>query len=87
MKKLKVWASELAATSMSKVNGPNGAFISLTLADGSKKTIPCGKRSQNGTLDTYNVLETADHNFIATVNEYKVAETISLVAVVEKESV
>ena len=84
MKKLKVWASEQGATSLSKVNGPNGAFISMTFADGSKKTIPCGKRSQNGTLDTYNVLETDDKNFIATVNEYKVAETIALTSVAKE---
>ena len=78
MKKLVKHAQEIGATSMSKVSGPRGAFISFTMADGSKQTIPVGKRSQNGTLEAYNVLETADHNFIATVNEYKVAQTLAI---------
>lgn len=76
MKKLIDYLKELGYTSCSKVVGPNGAFISASKADGTKNTFPVGKRSQNGTLDTYNVLITPEGVAIATVNEYKTVESV-----------
>lgn len=78
MKKLTVYAKEQGAVSMQKIQGPNGAFISLSKQNGEKFTIPVGKRSQNGSLKEYNILMTDDNVAIATVNEYKVAESVTL---------
>jgi len=67
------------AVSVSKVIGPNGAFISYTKADGSKHTLPVGKRSQNGTIAEYRILVAEDtKQEIATVNEYDAVETLTL---------
>jgi hypothetical protein len=82
---LKEYAAQVKATSATKVTGPRGAFISFSHADGSKSTIPCGKRSQNGTLATYKVLCADDGGFIATVNEYKTSESMSFVGQGVKE--
>lgn len=77
-KKLTVYAKEQGAVSMQKVVGPNGAFISCKKQDNTSFTIPVGKRSQNGVLSAYNILITDDNQAIATVNEYRVAETVTL---------
>ena len=75
----------IGAVSVEKVAGPNGAFISHTNAEGIKGTIPVGGNSQNGTLKDYNILAVADRNnpdlivYIATINDYSVEETMSLV--------
>lgn len=61
-----------------KVIGPNGAFISATKADGSKFTLPVGKKSQDGSLKDYNVLITDEGAAIATVNQYESVESIEL---------
>lgn len=87
MKKLITHLQELGYTSATKVVGPNGAFISASKADGSKNTFPVGKRSQNGTLEQYNVLITDDGVAIATVNEYKSVQTVSFAPVAVKETV
>lgn len=88
MKKLIDYLKEQGVLGASKVNGPNGAFIScstnpdpkvrLTREDKMIFTIPCGKKSQKGTLAEYNVLITDDGNAIATTNNYSVAETLQL---------
>jgi hypothetical protein len=87
MKTLKEYAIENGAVSMTKVNGPRGAFISCLKADGSKITIPVGKRSQNGTLAAYKVLITPEGVAIATVNEYKTVESLVFSPAIEKETV
>ncbi len=78
MEKLTVYAKAQGAVSMQKVVGPRGAFISCKKANDESFTIPVGKRSQNGSLQTYNILMTTDGQAIATVNEYKVAESVEL---------
>lgn len=78
MKKLITYAKELGAKSISKVNGPNGAFISMTMSDDTKQTLPVGKRSQAGKLDEYNVLIAEGGQAIATVNHYEAVETMAL---------
>jgi len=85
MKKFIVYLKENGFATAVKVVGPNGAFISAVMPDGAKSTFPVGKRSQNGKLADYNLLLTDDGQAIATVNEYKQVETLSLVA--EKETV
>ncbi len=71
-------AKAQGAVKMAKVLGPNGAFISLEKADGSKFTMPVGKRSQEGKLADYKVLITNDGVAIATVNNYSTEEEIAL---------
>lgn len=61
-----------------KVNGPNGAFISATKANNSSFTLPIGKKSQEGKLSDYNVLIAENGTAIATVNNYEVAEEVTL---------
>lgn len=78
MKTLIEFAKELGATKLDKVNGPNGAFISITLSDESRNSLPVGKRSQNGKLIDYNILTTEDGVNIATINNYKTIETVTL---------
>ena len=79
MKKLTEYAKELKAVAIEKVVGPNGAFISLTMADNTKQTLPIGKRSQNGSIPEYAILISEDNGqAICTVNEYKVAEKFTL---------
>ena len=78
MKKLITYAKELGAKSISKVNGPNGAFISMVMSDDSKMRLPVGKRSQAGKLDEYNILIADGGQAIATINSYETAETITL---------
>ena len=63
-----------------KVIGPLGNFISFTKDKWvTKESMPIGKRSQNGRLADYNVLVTEDGTAIATVNEYKVGESLGAV--------
>tara|TARA_R110002051_G_scaffold128394_1_gene202108 strand:- start:441 stop:695 length:255 start_codon:yes stop_codon:yes gene_type:complete len=75
----------IGAVSVEKIAGPNGAFISHTDATGNKGTIPVGGNSQNGTLKEFNILAVADRVdpevtiHIATINDYSVEETLSLV--------
>lgn len=78
MKKLITYAKELGAKSISKVNGPAGAFISMVMADDSRMTLPVGKRSQAGKLDEYNILIAENGQAIATVNSYETVETVEL---------
>jgi hypothetical protein len=78
MQKFIAYLKEQGFTAAEKVVGPRGAFISASKEDGSKSTFPVGKRSQNGDLAAYNVLVTKEGQAIATVNEYKVAQSITL---------
>ncbi len=71
-------AKAQGAVKMAKVLGPNGAFISLEKADGSKFTMPVGKKSQAGDLREYNVLITPDKVAIATINNYSTEQTVEL---------
>ena len=41
--------------------------------------MPVGKRSQQGTLESFNVLITEDGTAIATVNHYEEVESLELV--------
>lgn len=66
------------AISVVKVKGPNGAFMSITMKDGQKKTMPIGKKSQEGTIKDYNVLITDDGVAIATTNNYVEQESVTL---------
>lgn len=62
-----------------KVVGPNGAFIVAKDKKGNQIiSLPVGKKSQEGKLADYNVLETEDGAFIATVNNYSTEETLAL---------
>lgn len=79
MKTLIEYLKENGAVKAAKVTGPNGAFISATKADGSKFSLPIGKRSQTGRLEEFNVLIAEDtKQAIATVNHYKEAEVMDL---------
>ena len=76
---LAVYGKSIGAVKAEKVVGPRGAFISFTKADGTKSTIPVGKRSQGGSLREYKVLITDGSQgpagqAIATVNAYSTAE-------------
>lgn len=86
MKTLIQHCQEIGATKLTKVMGPNGAFLSYIKADGSKGTIPVGGNSQNGKLAEYKILMTDDGVAIATVNEYKAVETLELNPAEVKES-
>jgi hypothetical protein len=76
METLFSYAKSNGAKSLDKVVGPNGAFISMKMIDGTTKTLPVGGKSQNGKLSEYNILITDDGQAIATVNEYKTAESV-----------
>lgn len=78
MKTLLSYAKELGAKSISKVNGPKGAWISMTMYDDTRQTLPVGKRSQAGKLDEFNVLIAENGQAIATVNHYEAVETVEL---------
>ena len=64
--------------SLKKVEGPNGAFISITKANGEISTLPIGKKSQGGTLDEYNILIAEDGQAICTINNYEDGEELTL---------
>ena len=66
------------AVKMRKVLGPNGAFVSCEKADGTKFTLPIGKKSQEGDLREYNVLIADNGQAIATINNYVQGEEITL---------
>ena len=78
MKKLTVYLKELGFVKAELVKGPNGAFISATKPDGSKSTMPVGKKSQNGTIGEFNVLIADGGQAIATVNHYEAIESVDL---------
>ena len=78
MKNLIEYLKEQGCVTAQVVAGPNGKFISGIKADGSKITLPVGKKSQNGTLAEFNVLITEEGQAIATVNHYEVAESMAL---------
>ena len=75
----------IGAVSVEKIAGRNGAFISHINAEGIKGTIPVGGNSQTGTLKDYNIFTVADRDnpeemiHIATINDYTVEESMSLV--------
>ncbi len=71
-------AKSIGGKSINKVVGPNGAFISITLADGTKVTLPIGKKSQNSSIAEYSILVADDGGKIVTCNEYETAETLAL---------
>jgi hypothetical protein len=77
MKKLSEYLKELGAPRCKLVSGPNGRFVSYTV-NGTKSTLPVGKKSQNGTLEEFNVLITDDGQPIATVNHYEQVEELEL---------
>ena len=77
MKKLIDYLKELGASTVKLIHGPNGAFVAYTIGD-KEHTMPVGKKSQAGTLREFNILITEDGQPIATVNQYKVAETVAL---------
>jgi hypothetical protein len=78
MKNLLEYLKENDAVKASKIIGANGAFISVEKADGSKFTLPVGKKSQEGNLADYNVLITDDGQAIATMNTYQEVESVTL---------
>lgn len=68
----------LGAKTAEKVVGPNGAFVSYVMPDGTKGTLPIGKKSQEGKLADYNVLIAENGQAIATVNNYKSVDAVEL---------
>lgn len=70
--------NERGAVSATSVSGPNGEFIRATMQDGSEFTVPVGKKSQGANLADYNVLIADDGTAIATINNYKDGETLTL---------
>lgn len=72
------YLKELGAKTAEKVVGPNGAFVSYAMADGTKGTIPVGKKSQEGKLSEFNVLIADNGQAIATINQYKAVDSIEL---------
>ena len=79
MTKLIAHLKSIGATgTVNLINGPNGAFISYSI-NNEQHTMPVGKRSQQGTLETFNVLITEDGTAIATVNHYEEVESLELV--------
>jgi len=78
MQKFTAYLKSQGFVKAEKVHGPRGNFISAVKEDGTKSTFPIGKRSQEGDLRDYNVLQTAEGVAIATVNNYKVAQTMEL---------
>jgi len=78
MKTLLEYLKELGAVKASVVSGPNGKFISYTLANDTRGTLPIGKNSYAGTLSTFNVLIVDGGQAIATVNSYVEEESMTL---------
>ena len=78
MKNLLEYLKENDAVKASKIVGANGAFISVEKSDGTKFTLPVGKKSQDGSLANYNVLITDDGQAIATMNTYHEVESVTL---------
>lgn len=76
--KLLDYLKSQGAVKATLVNGPNGQFVSATKADESVFTLPVGKKSFNGKLADYNVLEVEAGVFVATVNNYETVETVNL---------
>lgn len=76
--KLTDHAKKLGAVSIVKIKGPNGAFMSLLMKDGTKQTMPVGKKSQEGKLADYNVLIADNGVAIATTNNYVEQESVTL---------
>lgn len=72
------YVKSLGAVSLRKVEGPNGAFISYTLADGATGTLPIGNKSKSASLREYRMLVATDGSMIATASSYKESETMSL---------
>ncbi len=87
METLLEFCKKLNAKKVTKVNGPNGAFISIIKGDDTTMTLPVGKRSQVGTLSEYSILVAENGQAIVTANNYEVAESLDLTTVkaVEKE--
>lgn len=79
MQNLLDYLKEQGAVKASKVQGPNGNFITATKKDGNTFTLPVGKRSQEGKLAEFNVLITEDGQAIATVNLYEEVEEAEIV--------
>ena len=71
------YAKEQGASSIKKINGPNGAFITMKIGD-EDITLPIGGKSQEGKLSEYNILITDDGQAIATVNLYEEEESLVL---------
>jgi len=78
MKTLLDYLKELGAVKASVVSGPNGKFISYTLKNDAKGTLPIGKNSYAGTLATFSVLIAENGQAIATINSYEEVESIDL---------
>ena len=78
MENLLEYLKGLGASTCRLVSGPNGRFVSYTIA-GKQSTLPVGGKSQNGTLAEFNVLITDDGTAIATVNHYEQVEEVELV--------
>lgn len=76
--KLTDYLKAQGASKVVKVKGPNGAFMSILMKDGSKRTMPIGKKSQEGEIRDYNVLITDDGVAIATTNNYVEQESTTL---------
>ena len=69
--------------SVDKINGPNGAFLSVTNADGTTSTMPIGNKSKDGKIADYEVLHTTDKEtgqpmVIATLSQYETTESLEL---------
>ena len=78
MKKMIQYLKELGASKCTLVSGPNGRFVRYTIGT-EQSTLPVGKKSQNGTLEEFNVLITEDGTAIATVNHYEDVQEVELV--------
>ena len=80
MKKLTHYLKELGATGPVRIlNGPNGRWISYTIAD-IKHSMPVGKSasSQSAMLIDMNVLIAEDGQPIATANVYETVDEVEL---------
>jgi len=68
-------------TDVTKMNGPNGAFISFIDGEGNKNSLPVGGKSQEGKLADYSALEITKEDgtkmVVATTNNYVTEETLS----------
>ena len=74
------WLRTQGAVKATKVRGPNGPFVSYTLADGARKTLPIGSNSHDGSLGEFKLLITDDGQLICTVNSYVEEESLDLSA-------
>mgnify|MGYP003665140204 FL=1 len=66
------------AKKVTKVTGPNGAFLSIVGKDDKVFTMPVGKKSQEGAIADYNVLISEDGQAIATINNCNDEESMEL---------